>query len=407
MMHTFATPTCVHKQTKLVLWETALAGGPAKPMKFMWDGEMTQVDAGMPSSSFNPPFHVVTDFLPVLEYVNRAGVSVKVPIRCPAPAGTTYAPVIENVLSVHGKGQVLLDRTRDCMRAFGKQSGEECNVELKDGTKVPVRNEMVYVLSQGVVCWNSANGLGKGLNSKYQDPKCWLRLVSWLPSFKKWYHGTYGHLPSEECPRPDLFWPMGMIEPPNVMEPKNVELMKGVDPRNRLIQMKIPTWTKDQEAAVRAYRVRHPASTDQYSLWQVSVGMLQQPFVKFTDPADKEAFMKNLQDRKAKIDAMIDDGKTTVRQIDERLWRLWVWEEHSRQANYGWRPARPGDRVYDVRLENLIVQIGSIFIVFCNRQVVDGADGIGSYRTVIEAWVWVPGEGSWFLTEYRGIPSRL
>ena len=108
---------------------------------------------------------------------------------------------------------------------------------------------------------------------------------------------------------------------------------------------------------------------------------------------------------KDNIDQMSDCGKKQARDLDGKNWRLYLWEEHSRQASQGYRPAGVDDAEWSTEIERLVLKIGTIFIVFCKRQVVDGAESVAD---VIEAWIWRPGEGSWPVAEYRAVPpSRM
>ena len=397
--HLFESPTCVHKQTKLVLWEAAVAGGPIPKTKWYVRGQDLHVDAGLPSSSFNPKGHLASDYVHVFEFRKESGATGQVPIRFVAPAGTTAIPSLENVLFAHGNGQVIIDRTRDCMRSYGIEGGDRCYVKTADGVAT-VENDAIYVVAQAVVCWNPTLGLSSGPLGHYRDPKCWIRLVSWLPTTKEWFKGTYGRLPTEKCLRPDMYWPLGWCEPAATMDPRSAVVLTGVSKSDQLVKTTTPTWTPKEVDEVRDFRARHPACTADYSLWQVTVGMIQQKFVRFKSEQDRDEYRKVLKERKKIIDDLVDDNKTQVRQLDDRSWRLWVWDEHNRQAQQGYRPARPEDvEAWSANIENLVVQLGTIFIVFCNRQVVDGA---GGHQTVIEAWIWRPGDGSWYLTEYRG-----
>ena len=48
-------------------------------------------------------------------------------------------------------------------------------------------------------------------------------------------------------------------------------------------------------------------------------------------------------------------------------------------------------------------KLGTCWIVFCRRQVIEGTDLVD----IIEAWLYIPGRGSWAVQEYRGEPSPV
>ena len=47
-------------------------------------------------------------------------------------------------------------------------------------------------------------------------------------------------------------------------------------------------------------------------------------------------------------------------------------------------------------------QFGTCWIIYCRRQVIEGTD----LMDILEAWLYIPGRGSWAGAEYRGEPAR-
>ena len=272
-----------------------------------------------------------------------------------------------------------------------------------------VQSHQVYAIWAGVTYWNAGIGQAtSGERSQYSDPECFIRLVEWLPLTDQFYQGYYGKLPTERCLRPDIFWPTGFTEPTDKLDPASAGATAGLavkGPRPMDPDLVKPVWTEAEQKSVLEYRNLHPLPRREYDYWPVSVALLQQPFVPFESAGDRKDYMRALDQRDNYLERSQRptrrQNNSEVRKMDEHLWRKLLLDEHRKQAMNGFRPARPGERAWDRDLHQLATKLGTCFIVFCRRQVVDGAEGL---HDVIEAWLYVPGFGYWSMHEYYGMP---
>ena len=161
-----------------------------------------------------------------------------------------------------------------------------------------------------------------------------------------------------------------------------------------------PEWSKEEINDVKIYRAAHPCYSDEYTGWPVAVALLQQPYVAIRDDEEAAKVEADLQQRERYIGEAKNAGGTRVRYSDEWRWRKILLDEHKAAKLRGLRPAREGDEAFDRALEDVVQRLKKCWIVYCRRQVVDGTDLV----EIIEAWVYVPGHGSWMVEEYRGTP---
>ena len=84
------------------------------------------------------------------------------------------------------------------------------------------------------------------------------------------------------------------------------------------------------------------------------------------------------------------------------MWRRILLDEHKRQALQKMRPACRGDREFEAAIEETVSRLGTCWIIYCRRQVIEGTN----LMDIIEAWLYIPGVGSWPVSEYRGEPAR-
>ena len=74
---------------------------------------------------------------------------------------------------------------------------------------------------------------------------------------------------------------------------------------------------------------------------------------------------------------------------------------HQQQFNLG----TPEDPQFKHELNELIVRIGTTWIAWCKRQIIDGD---GNHQWVLEGWIWIPARGEWeFRHRYNLAFGRL
>ena len=146
-------------------------------------------------------------------------------------------------------------------------------------------------------------------------------------------------------------------------------------------------YTEEKIREVNAYRVLNPVPTEDYQPWPVAIGLLQQPFVRFADDKERDAYMAKLDEQEKKLDAVIPDC-TSVRAADAPSFDRLIHATHKAAAKDYCRPAKEGDKEFDTELDYVVQQAGSPWPVWCKRQIVDGEGGIG---WIIECWIYFPG----------------
>ena len=100
---------------------------------------------------------------------------------------------------------------------------------------------------------------------------------------------------------------------------------------------------------------------------------------------------------------MEDPTYGTNRDGDGRRYEKLINDTHRKQLEQGRRPARAGDEDFNGVLHNIIMRIGTVWIAWCKRQIVDD-DGVE--REVLEGWVWVPANGAWEYVNHYNLPEE-